>query len=93
MSDNLPQYRAIRAALTQGYPGEPTGRVARHIATLAALISGIVAVELDASANAITPPPRTTRSRKLPTVPARWSARRPRRARFHFRLATRDCCS
>ena len=43
MSDNLRQYRAIRAALTQGYPGELTGRMARHMATLAALISGIVA--------------------------------------------------
>ena len=43
MSDNLRQYRAIRAALTQGYPAEPPGRVARHVATLAALISGIVA--------------------------------------------------
>jgi Transposase DDE domain len=43
MSDNLRQYRAIRAALTQGYPGEPQGRCARHLATLAALISGIVA--------------------------------------------------
>ena len=43
MSDNLRQYRAIRDALTQGYPGEITGRVARHVTTLAALISGIVA--------------------------------------------------
>jgi hypothetical protein len=43
MSDNLRQYRAIRDALTQGYPGEPTGHVARHLTTLAALISGIVA--------------------------------------------------
>jgi len=43
MSDNLRQYRAIRAALRQGYPGEPQGRCARHLATLAALISGIVA--------------------------------------------------
>ena len=42
MSDNLRRYRAIRNALTQGYPGEPTGRVARHLSTLAALISGIV---------------------------------------------------
>ena len=30
MSDNLRQYRAIRAALIQGYPGEPTGRLVRH---------------------------------------------------------------
>jgi hypothetical protein len=43
MSDNLRQYRAIRDPLTQGYPGESTGHVARHLTTLAALISGIVA--------------------------------------------------
>ncbi len=43
MSDNLRQYRAIRDALRQGYPGEPQGRCARHLVTLAALISGIVA--------------------------------------------------
>jgi hypothetical protein len=43
MSDNLRRYRAIRDALTQSYPGEPTGTVARHFTTLAALISGIVA--------------------------------------------------
>src|SRR5713101_3392195 len=42
MSDNLRRYRAIRDALTQGYPGQPTGPVARHLTTLAALISGIV---------------------------------------------------
>ena len=42
MSDNLRRYRAIRAALTQGYPGQLPGTVARHLTTLAALISGIV---------------------------------------------------
>ena len=42
MSDNLRRYRAIRAALIQGYPGQPTGTIARHLTTLAALISGIV---------------------------------------------------
>ena len=42
MSDHLRRYRAIRDALTQGYPGKPTGTVARHLTTLAALISGIV---------------------------------------------------
>lgn len=42
MSDNLRRYRAIRAALLQGYPAQPTGTVARHVTTLAALISGIV---------------------------------------------------
>jgi DDE family transposase len=43
MSDNLRQYRAIRTALRQAYPGEPQGQCARHLTTLAALISGIVA--------------------------------------------------
>ena len=43
MSDNLRRYRAIRDALTQCYPGQPSGTVARHLITLAALISGIVA--------------------------------------------------
>ena len=43
MSDNLRQYRAIRDALTQGYPGQLQGQRARHLITLAALISGIVA--------------------------------------------------
>jgi hypothetical protein len=43
MSDNLRRYRAIWDALAQGYPGHPTGTMARHLMTLAALISGIVA--------------------------------------------------
>ena len=42
MSANLRRYRAIRDALTQWYPGQLSGTVARHLITLAALISGIV---------------------------------------------------
>ena len=42
MSVNLRPYRAIRHALTQGYPGEPQGQCARHVVTLAVLISDIV---------------------------------------------------
>jgi hypothetical protein len=42
MSDNLRRYRAIRDALTQGYPGELHGRGVQRLTTLAALISGIV---------------------------------------------------
>ncbi len=42
MTDNLRRYRAIRNALTQASPAQPTGNVARHWHTLAALISGIV---------------------------------------------------
>jgi len=33
MSDNLRRYRAIRDALTQCYPGQPSGTVARHLIT------------------------------------------------------------
>jgi hypothetical protein len=42
MSDNLRRYQAIRNALTHAYPTPPTGNFARHLHTLAALISGIV---------------------------------------------------
>ena len=34
--------KGVRNALTQWYPGQPSGTVARHVITLAALISGIV---------------------------------------------------
>jgi len=42
MSDSRRRYRIIRAALKRLYPGEPRGNRARHLHTLAALISGIV---------------------------------------------------
>jgi hypothetical protein len=42
MSDNLRRYRAICHALTQAYPVAPQGHLARHLMTLAALMSGIV---------------------------------------------------
>jgi len=42
MSDNLRRYRAIRQALAQCYPTASQGNFARHLNTLAALISGIV---------------------------------------------------
>jgi DDE family transposase len=42
MSDNLRRYRAIRHALVQYYPTSSQGNFARHLSTLAALISGIV---------------------------------------------------
>jgi len=43
MSDNRTRYRAIRKGLKQLYPTEPTGNLARHLNTLADLMSGIVA--------------------------------------------------
>jgi hypothetical protein len=42
MSDNLRRYRAIRDALTQCYPGDPSGRLPQPLTTLAAFIRGIV---------------------------------------------------
>ena len=42
MSDNLRRYRAICHALTQAYPTPPSGHFARHLQTLAAMMSGIV---------------------------------------------------
>lgn len=42
MSDNLKRYRAIKQAIKQLYPKEPQGNLARHLNTLAGLISGIV---------------------------------------------------
>lgn len=43
MSDNLRRYRAIHEALRQWYPEDPSGNRARHLTTLAAMISGMVA--------------------------------------------------
>lgn len=43
MSDNRRQYHTIRQSMKTCYPTEPTGRLARHLNTLAALVSGIVA--------------------------------------------------
>ena len=42
LSDNLRRSRAIRQALKQGYPGEPSGRLAQHLTSLAAFMSGII---------------------------------------------------
>ena len=42
MSDNRHRYRTIKSAIKELYPTEPRGNTARHLHTLAALISGIV---------------------------------------------------
>jgi hypothetical protein len=42
MSDNRRIYRIIRKAIQQLYPTSPNGNLARHLNTLAALVSGIV---------------------------------------------------
>lgn len=43
MRDNLRRYRAIHDALRQWYPEDLSGNRARHLTTMAAFISGIVA--------------------------------------------------
>lgn len=43
MSDNVKRFRAIHKALIKYYPATPKGNFARHLFTLAALITGIVA--------------------------------------------------
>jgi len=40
--DNFRRYLAVRSALKQFYPGEPTGNLARYLNTLVWMISGIV---------------------------------------------------
>jgi hypothetical protein len=40
--DNFSRYEAVRDALKQFYPSEPSGNLARHLNTLAWMISGIV---------------------------------------------------
>ena len=42
MSDNITRYRQVRNALESLYPTQPQGNLARHLDTLAAMISGIV---------------------------------------------------
>lgn len=42
MSDNRRRYYAVKNAIKQLFPGEPQGNLARHLHTLAAMISGIV---------------------------------------------------
>ena len=42
MSDSRRVYRAIRGAVKQLYPQEPQGNLARHLNTLAGMVTGIV---------------------------------------------------
>src|SRR5512137_2439530 len=42
MSDSRRTYRAIKKAILQLYPTKPQGNLARHLVTLASLVSGIV---------------------------------------------------
>lgn len=72
MSDNLRRYRAIRRSLRQCYPGEPTGNVTRHLNTLAALISGIVASKSTQLPNIATKVPQSAKPESRVKRFARW---------------------
>jgi hypothetical protein len=72
MSDNLRRYRAIRDALIQGYPGPLTGSVARHLTTLAALISGIVGSQRTQLPHIATKVPDGTQAESRVKRFARW---------------------
>src|SRR5256885_10655881 len=77
MSDNLRRYRAIREALTQCYPGQPSGTVARHLITLAALISGIVGSKSTPLPHIATKVPDGTKPESRGKRFARWCDNAP----------------
>lgn len=72
MNDNLRRYRAIRDALTQAYPVQPTGNFARHVQTLAALISGIVGSKSTQLPHIATKVPDGTKPESRVKRCARW---------------------
>ena len=72
MRDNLRRYRAIRDALIQGYPGQPTGTVVRHVTTLAALVSGIVGSKSTQLPHIATKVPDGTQAESRVKRFARW---------------------
>ena len=72
MRDNLRRYRAIREALTQGYPGQLSGTVTRHLITLAALISGIVGSKSTQLPHVAAHVPNGTKPESRVTRLARW---------------------
>src|SRR6266851_7042855 len=72
MRDNLRRSRAIRDALTQAYPAQPTGNVARHLPTLAALISGIVGSKSTQRPTIATKVPDGTKPESRVKRCARW---------------------
>ena len=72
MSDNLRRYRALRDALVPWYPTQPHGNLARHLHTLAALLSGIVARKSTQLPNLATHVPDGTKVESRVTRFSRW---------------------
>ena len=72
MRDHLRRYRAIRDALTHAYPTPPTGNFARHVQTLAALISGIAGSKSTQLPHIATKVPDSTKPESRVKRFARW---------------------
>ena len=72
MSDNLRRYRAIHDALRQYYPVESSGRMAQHLAILAAFISGIVGSKSSQLPSVATKIPDRTRPESRVKRLSRW---------------------
>src|SRR5262249_29334110 len=72
MSDNLRRYRASRDALMHAYPTPPPGNFARHVQSLAALISGIVGSKSPQLPHLATKVPAGTKPESRVTRFARW---------------------
>jgi len=72
MSDNLRRSRAIRNALVHAYPAQPTGHLARHLPTLAALLSGIVGSKSTQLPHIAAKAPNGTKPESRVTRFARW---------------------
>src|SRR3989442_1733067 len=89
MRDNLRRYRAIRNALTQAYPTAPTGNFARHLQTLAALISGIVASKSTQLPTLATKVPDGTKPESRVKRFARWIDNEDPRAHLRRNLRFR----
>jgi hypothetical protein len=72
MRDNLRQYRALRDDFKQGQPSKSQGQRARHVVTLAALTSGIVASQSTQLPKIASQVPNGTTSERRVTRFARW---------------------
>ena len=77
MSDNLRPYRARRDALTPWYPGDPKGNRARHLPTLAAVMSGIVASQTTQLPNIASHVPDGTKAESRVKRFSRWLCNDP----------------
>ena len=72
MRDNLRRSCAIRNALTQASPAQPPGTLARHLNTLAALLSGSVGRKSPPLPNLAAKVPTGTKPARRVKHVARW---------------------